>query len=581
MSKIQRSGLLFRRWVHFLDDFVRQNGQHTPRWAILCTYECDIGLIERDVVPKLTRRGRSFRTIVLADAGALQRHLRSVALPLTRVNVHPVRLRGSGVFHTKLLLLRAGDHVLVCTGSANLTSGGFGSNLELWAASEDRSIVAGVVSFLHDLVESNHIYVDSAAKSAIRRAVVGLENRPSPRVWTSLREPFSERLSSRDAGLKGAIGVSIISPAYAAPGGLSAALKSFPAKRTAIFTDRPVNAKGAAVWQFDPFIGQRQRDQEDDAIQHEDTQDDEGPRLPLELHAKAFVFDRRNGKSILWLGSANLTATALRRSASKNGNVEMLVRTDMSQDEREALGKDLQRFFSRNGNNLKPGPFRSDPRPTAKGRVLCGELQKSGSGLLLHTVPGTASLVVRIGQGGRDRSVPIDKKGVGLLRLTNKDLEIIQLADFSESEGWIATAYEVVGKELIPIIINVPHVPSTGRQASGTEEEMDRWLDDFLGRWPRLRSKEKAHADANGMTPENSFEAEWERKLDEAKHQGILDRLAVKGALLKKRIESLKAGSNYRTNMREAVAASLLESVDPHLRQIVARWFGVKARRCK
>ena len=117
------SGIARQRWIDPLDNFVRDHGRQTPRWAIICTYGCDPDVLERQVLPRLNRRGRAFRTLVLADAGELEVQLagKSTFRPRNQVNLHPVRVRGGGIFHPKIVFLRAGAHARVCFGSANIS----------------------------------------------------------------------------------------------------------------------------------------------------------------------------------------------------------------------------------------------------------------------------------------------------------------------------------------------------------------------------------------------------------------------------------------------------------------------------
>ena len=68
--------------------------------------------------------------LVVADAGALQAQFRAgMYSTFGRYNVAPARCAKGGVFHPKLMLLRAGKHYLAGIGSANLTPGGLGGNL--------------------------------------------------------------------------------------------------------------------------------------------------------------------------------------------------------------------------------------------------------------------------------------------------------------------------------------------------------------------------------------------------------------------------------------------------------------------
>jgi hypothetical protein len=78
---MSKYGLSRQRWIDPIDSFVREFGRSIPeRWAVICTYECDFQVLERRILPSLNRRGRAFRTLVLADARALEDRL-SVSRP--------------------------------------------------------------------------------------------------------------------------------------------------------------------------------------------------------------------------------------------------------------------------------------------------------------------------------------------------------------------------------------------------------------------------------------------------------------------------------------------------------------------
>lgn len=346
-------GLGWRRWIDPIDSFVREHGDLTPRWAIICTYECEMDRLEQDVLPLLVRRGRAFRTMVLADAGVLQARLRAGKSPAGRINVHPVRLLKGGVFHPKLILLRAGNRARVCFGSANVTSGGMGRNLELWAHSDEPEIVRALTAFLDELSHHEGVALDPPSCRALDRALTGLTRGTSPFIWTSLGESFTSRLQRKDSGLAGATAVHIVSPAYASKGGVTAVLASFRDRPMTIYTDGPLVRGSAKILRYAPPHAA-------DADSSADEEDTSTPR-PAQLHAKAYLFEGR-GEAILWFGSANFTMQALVRSVRKGGNVELLVRTTLRGPELRAFLADLGEWFP-----SEVGPDRADAPPGAKG----------------------------------------------------------------------------------------------------------------------------------------------------------------------------------------------------------------------
>ena len=70
---MKKTGLERSRWVDPIDDFVRQHGRATPRWAVFLTYNIDLDRFGRSVLPVLSRRGRCFRSVVIATRRPLRR----------------------------------------------------------------------------------------------------------------------------------------------------------------------------------------------------------------------------------------------------------------------------------------------------------------------------------------------------------------------------------------------------------------------------------------------------------------------------------------------------------------------------
>ena len=87
-------GVEWNRWVDPIDDFVRQHGRHTPRWAVFLTYNLDLSRFGRVVLPVLSRHGKRFRVVVISDQAALENNLQLSRPQLPGpVNLHPIRCR--------------------------------------------------------------------------------------------------------------------------------------------------------------------------------------------------------------------------------------------------------------------------------------------------------------------------------------------------------------------------------------------------------------------------------------------------------------------------------------------------------
>lgn len=549
-------GLKWQRWVDPIESFVREHGDQKPRWAIICTYECEMDRLEQDVLPVLTRRGRVFRTLVLADARTLQKQLKMRSRVIAgRINLHPVRLLKGGLFHPKLVLLRAGNNVRVCFGSANVTSGGMGRNLELWSYTDDTEITSATMKFIDGLTSHKNIALDPPSKRAIHnRAFSGLHLNYSPSFWASIDESYKNRLKGKNSGLSGAKSVHIISPAYASTVGVKSALSSFPKSRTTVYTDAVLACKGVKLQYFHP----------PDAA---DNSSDEVISRPSNLHAKAYLFEHKNGAT-LWFGSANLTVPALVRPFRTGGNVEILVRTFLKANEVKDFLYDLRQYFP--DSTVKIGKKKEkEPHSIPQGFVLSGEIQNRVGKLhlVIHTLPNVRK--VKLDIADKIFTIAI-KRSRGIIENIIQFLP--ELIDGRNGDNWTTLIYEMIGSDRIPVIVNVPLDPIT--EESKTEDVIDSWLDEFLGRWPiKTRNKKKASPEISDEELSDEQFGDDERRLDEVNHQGALDKLAIKAAIIKKRIDKMPGNHRYRNALKDMVATSLLKTCEPHLRSVVKSWF--------
>ncbi len=538
-------GVDWRRWLDPIDDFVRSSAGGAPRWAVFCTYGVDLHLLDTRVLHALSRRGRQFRTVVLADARELEKELgRGGRGASPEANVHPVRVRG-GVFHPKLLLLRAGPRARVCFGSANLTSGGLGGNLELWAHSDDEDVVAGVVAFFSALQSNAAVTLDPAAKRAVARALAGLPGpHESERVWTSLAGPFVDRLSKAPRGAR----IDIISPAYAT-GGLEGLWKRVERSRVTVHTDARLAIKGVAQRGFRP-----------DKLSEADADDGDDPARPRTLHAKGYLV--RSARPHLWMGSANLTSKALCRRVGGGGNVEILVKMPLSTADANAFVADLGRWFGTTPAELRPRQHDGDVE--AQGSVLAAEAspRRDGWRLTMHLVSPAAGLDIRLH----------GKKYQPKVRGLTATLDV----PGPMPEARMFTAFEITGGGDVPFVVNAPHVP--GDDAMSTVDDvLASWTDDLLGRVVVAGPAAREAADDDGddePDAQREEEEELRRRLDAAEHQGAIDKIAVHLAVLKRAIERSRGRRAYRAQLGEALLASLARAPasDAHLVGAIEQW---------
>lgn len=564
---MKRDGLERARWIESIDTFVKQHGRETPRWAILLTYSVELDRLARVVLPVLDRRGRRFRTTVLADQGALEQSLQLTTTAQPGVNVHSVRCKTGGVFHPKLVFLRAGRHVRACFGSANITDGGLGANLELWTYTDSVDIVGGLVDFLHELTVHRDIAMDGAARRSIRRATTGLTPLKSPAVWSSLSGSFKSRL--REGRERRMPHATIISPMFASEGGLKAARTAIPAKDVSLFTSEAVQALATRVRVYTaPEI----------ADGDEDVADTEA--FPRRLHAKAYLFSAGpSAPTLAWIGSANFTAQALTKDLSRGGNVELLIRTSVPPDEMAALQADLAALFQAPGAGSARTEPQDEPVPRPKATILGGELVSTvhGPRLVLRCIEMTSTITLaRAGYRYRVRV----RSGRGVVH--GSALRRL-IPDLTVDAPRALVIHQIVRGVAVPLFINVPHVPPDDEEGVPPQATLDSLLDEFLGRIPSVRSAAAPGvgddvADEGDDEDADASNEQFERRLDEVRHQGALDQLAVKAALLEKlAIRSTPAGT-ARRRLLDDILDKLLQVSDPHLRPLLKKRFEAAAR---
>lgn len=572
-------GLPSQRWLDPVDRFVKMHGRERNRWAIACTFELDLATLQRSVLPALSRRGAAFRTVVMCDAGTLERKLPELRIPLSgAVNLHGVRLRGRGIFHPKLLLLRAGPHTRVCFGSANLTSGGLAGNLELWSHSDDCDVIAGVVRFFDQLLESKAVQVSPSCSRSIRRALLGLERRAVADVWSTFDGSFGKRLAAgREARARHAF---VVSPLYAGRGGLAAARKQIPTRTITYCTDAPVEVPAGVVRTL-------RRDPRSLLADDKD--------LPPDvLHAKAYAFAMTGGSGLVWSGSANFSAPALVKAVDAGGNVEILVRAEIPKDEWKRLSHDLGSeegmFASAAGQPAAvPRPVQSSPAPMAT--VTGAELASSPAGACLLISSTKRSGVVTLEYEGRTVHVAIQR---GRGRLEGAALRAFLPAAFlTNGTATCFAITEVVEGRKVAVPVNVSHVPPSAEDGGSGQHGLDAIADDILGRVRVFRAPPEDDGEDNSDDDEDDDDMEdaegrsrpsqrrdedeeLTRRLDECKHQGLLDRSATTLAVLVKLLRRIP--KEERRYWAAEIVASARTTVPPHLHAAMLPMFKEERR---
>lgn len=553
------SGLRWQRTADVLRAFVSRYGAAAPRRAIFCTYDFDVERFEAVLFPELTRRGRQFRTLVTADAGALQAHLRQIGpRRFGRFQVSPVRCPRGGVFHPKLVLLAAGSRHLVGVGSANLTSGGLGGNLEMMLFADDatdhgRRLLGGAAHFLDRLVLHKHLLLPESAREFIGVALAGIRRDSS-----GLSDSLDVALVDQMAATRGDQGrpanarqLTILSPwhsAGASPEGVDPSVlrrlkRAVGASRIAVFTEGrngrgPNLGGGTRVHIRVEKPSPRGKNGE---LAEEGEADLE--RRPTSVHAKAYLVEDSGEGGRLFFGSANCTHPALTRAVAGGGNVELLVASKLEAAEVAAVRGDLADLFVPADKTFAVTAAPAPVQPA--GVVLAGQISEGAAGPRLRIeTPTLRQGTVEIAATPSSQLVRIRvKRGVGWVEDGSQMRSLFgKVAPARSSDSWGGVLWERVGKTFAPFPVVVP-------LAAGDHGTPDGALFDLvweeLGLWPAQADGEEVEPDDEQIESTSDEDDEDLQALAEAKHEGQLDRLAVAVSVFRKRIAAAAAGSAY------------------------------------
>jgi hypothetical protein len=581
------TGLRWERIAEAIGEFVRRHGASTPRRAVLCTYDFDPERFQAVLFPVLTRRGRQFRTLVMADAGALQQRLRERSRQaFDRYELAPVRCNRRGVFHPKIFLLRAGDNYLVGIGSSNLTAGGFGANLEfMFFADQTRpegdELLHGVASFLQRLLASKNVVLPTSANRFVKLALAGILPKANI-VLDTLESPLLPQMVKIHHRACGQLAdtLTVISPWHSSgrtPDGTDPRVIRELRQNFALRSQIRVFTQGQGG--NGPDLGdgvQVMITREDAATSDDDPVENTHNHRPAELHAKGYLV-RGARASTFFFGSANCTQPALMSSVGGQGNVEALVATKLSSPAASALCNDLEQLFT---GAVKLCPAKTPQAPSRpRGLILAGYVKPKAERTILQLeVPGekrnTTTIAARSGPTAGQMVQLIVRNGSGIVDEA-RDLKRLfpEEIPHREMEAWSTMLWEKAGSVWLPFPVSVPLAePASGLPADALNEI----LEEECGMWPKTR---RAAGEDNDVQDDNDLSegdeiADVERTLTEAKHQGELDRIAVAAALLRRRItrrfESKKHRRIYFRQLQERLDGI---SLAPHLRLLLQKFF--------
>lgn len=582
---MRANGLSWQRTTDAIGAFVRQSGSHAPRRALFCTFEFDVNRFEAVVLPALVRRGQQFRTLVAIDAGALQGQLRNLGGGrLGRYQVAPVRVPKGGVFHPKLIFLAAGAKRLVGIGSANLTSGGLGGNLELMlfaddASEEGRQLVGGAARFLDRLIASGATQMPASAREFIQTTLAGIP-RASNAVLDSLDVALLEqmaRIHLLAASGQATRNLIVLSPWHSSgasatgvsPPVLRALNRSFKPAQMAVFTegqnDRgPALGRGIAVHiRTDATSFASTEDgAEEDALERA------ADRRPARVHAKAYLAEINTGSGILFFGSANCTQPALMRSVSDRGNVELLVASMLDQRAVAAMRADLNDLFkpARRTAAIEPA---SAAAKTA-GAILAGTIVSSRCGLELEA-PSIRRGDVYVSREPKGPRVRVQvRSGLGRVQDAAHLSRLFEAEHPSrESGNWGCVLWERLGTGATPFPVSVPLLVSGGDSPESVLRDLV-WEE--LGLWPRDSDEGECSEDTSDTPTDDPDDLD---ALAAAEHEGQLDRIAVSIAILRRKIIRSRAGRDYTKERMELLRRQVARlDLPSHIRNVLLEYLG-------
>ncbi|WP_437742499.1 phospholipase D family protein [Sorangium sp. So ce1504] len=269
----------------------------------------------------------------------------------TALGVHVLRARRpSGVFHSKLFLAVRDGAVFAAIGSANLTRGGLGANLELLTPlvfapdaerSPPRAVLEEILAFVRRVAGNLHIAEDSIERvlDVVDQATLVLDDLPAPRrgldlrffhsyevpIWEQLRDlhgddpvqhllvvsPFLEadkpEAEGADSLLRHALGEGL-------PWAPRAKTPRLSLCTDAIDPNKPMPLPRLALEELAAAVEIRAQ-----ALSAE----------PRRLHGKLVAIFGKKRTTVLW-GSPNFTPSALLRAARDRGNAECALALSMA-----------------------------------------------------------------------------------------------------------------------------------------------------------------------------------------------------------------------------------------------------------
>lgn len=543
-----------------LERFLDSNRDKSVR-AVFTTYNFHAESFQRSWMRKL-RRSRA-QVLVLAD----RRELRSVNhgdAALAGFQIAPVGMT-RGVFHPKIVLVRAGDDLFAAIGSGNLSPGGLGGNLELQLAISTRPghrhpLADGIAGFLRDMAESTLLRMQATARRFL--TVMTQDLPPGSGVFSSLSRPLIDQVIAAVPG-RGPATTTLLSPWHAGTGEqvdstVIGHLRRRIGGTVEVLTDG-IDGKAPDLPQCHTRIYRGRADAADDEDNKEAM-----PTRPSRLHAKSLIIQRA-GCGWWFLGSANATRPALCQSVAQGGNLEVLAIISLDAKSLARLDRTWRSLFT---EAIAVHQFRSTWTPAHCGTILGGELLPSTTGATLRLTACSADLrnamVILPSQSKKVRSEVISFHG-GEANVTGEALRRLLPTPPDRRQG----ATSIILEELHhgdrhPFIVSIPLLIDD-EQGVSLCDRLDEELRFLERRWPvaKPRGTTQDLDHEPGDVDDDNHDTELDG-LTSTQHQGSLDRLAEQLHLIGQHL-SAQHQVYHRVRLSEICSRDL----PPHLRRLV------------
>lgn len=494
----------------FTEDFFRKAGP--GRWRILSlTYRFDPALFEARFESVLTRGNIQCDVVTGEKSGSTSPR---------RLEYHIWRANWPGTFHPKILVLLANDQIAVGVGSANLTEGGLGGNLEIWhffaQRPDDRPVLAGLRKFIELLLERRIISKNVKIEEFIR-ALPKMENHA---LLTTLAGTLIDQVKAR---LTNPIKkVEIISPIYCDPQKVVLQIRTFATlSPCTLYTSMKKVPKIQGINEYWDLVPPADFDNDEKLIKF---------TMP---HAKIYAFFSSKWVDLFW-GSANLSPSAWLMSGRK-ANVDLLVHTRVSFFEWKRLRDRLPAGHKwEETSPAKKVTLPNEERVTDRWRLLNAffdgnilSLEGSGSGRFPLRLRS-------FNRGNGFRSMYSFQNSAAMVPQSISQ----RLGLFSANPPQEIQSFEDSEKAWLSIPINyLDNLSGSGKQPSVA----DQLIWQYTGRIPPSRGgKGPSTRKPYPGDPDTDEEKELTQSLD----QGKLDEFVLKWRLI-----ALKIARNYRKNI--------------------------------